>query len=107
MLAIGFAGPLLLLSSFAVRYGLGLDAAWYLAALVGVGYVTAAPVLVAIAWLAAAAQLVALVAGRYAPYPRAEERPPRGPLRVLMERIAAAIRTRRTAPAPATDALEA
>ena len=33
MLAAGFLGPLLLLGSFAVRYGLGLDAPWYLAEL--------------------------------------------------------------------------
>jgi hypothetical protein len=31
------------------------------------------------AWLAVAAQLTALVAGRYAPYPSADERPRVGP----------------------------
>jgi Peptidase family M28 len=107
VLALGLGGPLLLLASFAFRFGLGLDAPWYLAALVAVGYVTPASVLVALAWLAAAAQLVALTSGRYAPYPRAEERPPRGPVRVLAGRVAGAVRARRAAPEPATDALEA
>ena len=36
---------------------------------------------IALACAAAAGQLVALVGGRYAPYPSAAERPPRGPLR--------------------------
>jgi Peptidase family M28 len=107
VLAIGFAGPMLLLGSFAFRFGLGLDAPWYLAALTAVGYVTVPAVLVALAWAAAAAQVTALVARRYAPYPSAEERPPRGPLRALADRIAAALRARRTAPEPEPGALEA
>jgi hypothetical protein len=107
VLALGFAGPLILLGSFAFRFGLGLDAPWYLAALVGVGYVTVPAVLVALAWLAAAAQLTALVAGRYAPYPSAEERPPRGPVRGLIDRTAGAWRGRRAEPEPEPEALEA
>jgi hypothetical protein len=67
--ALGFLGPLLLLGSIAVRFGLGLDAPWYLAALVAVGYVPPAAVLGAVAWLAAAGQVGALAFGRYAPYP--------------------------------------
>ncbi len=35
--AIGFVGPLLLLGSFAFRYGFGFDAIWYLTALTSVG----------------------------------------------------------------------
>jgi hypothetical protein len=44
-------------------------------------------VLITCAWFAAAAQLAALTAGRYAPYPTHAERPPRGPIRVLMRRL--------------------
>src|SRR5205823_12749475 len=39
VLALGFLGPIVLLISFASRYGLGLDAPWYLAELVAVRYV--------------------------------------------------------------------
>ncbi len=67
--AIGFAGPLVLLGSLATRFGLGLDAPWYLAGLAAVGYLPATAVLGAVAWLAAAGQVGALAFGRYAPYP--------------------------------------
>src|SRR5207249_1281366 len=40
VLALGFLGPVVLVISFATRYGLGLDAPWYLAELVAVRYVT-------------------------------------------------------------------
>lgn len=108
ILALGFTGPLLLLGSFALRFGLGLDAPWYLAALAAVGYVTIPAAIVALAWIAAAAQCAALAAGRYAPYPSAEELPPRGPIRALLGRAATAVRsTRRTEPEPEPGALEA
>ncbi|HKH30263.1 MAG TPA: M28 family peptidase [Gaiellaceae bacterium] len=80
----GFAGPLLLLSSFARRFELGADAPWYLAKLAAVGYVEPPALLIAGAWLAAAAQLAALTAGRYAPYPAPGERGRRGPIRSLV-----------------------
>jgi len=80
----GFAGPLLLLSSFARRFELGADAPWYLAKLAAVGYVEPPALLMAGAWLAAAAQLAALTAGRYAPYPAPGERGRRGPIRSLV-----------------------
>jgi hypothetical protein len=82
--AAGFAGPLLLLASFARRFELGVDAPWYLAKLAAVGYVEPPAVLIAAAWLAAAAQLAALTAGRYAPYPAPGERRRRGPMRTLV-----------------------
>ena len=66
--------PVLLLWSFAFRFGLGLDTPWYLAELAAIGYVPFVAVVVALAWLAVAAQLLALATGRYAPYPR----PPSG-----------------------------
>ena len=106
VLAIGLAGPALLLASFADRLGLGLQAAWYLAALTAVGYVDLLLVAVGVGWLAAAAQLAALAAGRYAPYPEPHERPPRGPLRELARLAASAARDRRRAPLQDVGALE-
>jgi len=78
--ALGFAGPLLLFASFALRYDMGLDAAWYLTALVAVGYVPVPLVLAFLAWGAAAGQVGAVALGRYAPYPDVTERS-RGPVR--------------------------
>jgi hypothetical protein len=78
--ALGFAGPALLLASFALRFDMGLDAVWYLLALTAVGYVPLPLVLAFLAWGAAAGQLGALTAGRYAPYPDVTERS-HGPLR--------------------------
>jgi hypothetical protein len=80
----GFAGPLLLLASFGRRFELGLDAPWYVAKLAAVGYVEPPALLIAGAWLAVAAQLAALTAGRYAPYPAPGDRRRRGPLRSLV-----------------------
>ncbi len=96
LLAAGFAGPLLLLGSFAFRFDLGLDAPWYLAELAAIGYVPFASVLVVCAWLAVAAQLTAVVAGRYAPYPSAAERPRLGPGRRLVRRVVLEGRRRRS-----------
>jgi hypothetical protein len=96
VLVAGFVGPLLLLGSFAVRLELGLDAPWYLAQLVAVGYVPLPPVLIVCAWLAVAAQLTALAAGRYAPYPSRSERPPVGPVRSLIRTVSATARRRRS-----------
>jgi hypothetical protein len=91
---LGFAGPVALLVSFAVRFGLGLDAPWYVFALSATGYVPFVGVAIGVAWLAAAAQLAALATGRYAPYPRAGERPALGPIR---RGIRAAVRGGRAA----------
>lgn len=84
---IGLLGPVLLLGSLAWRFELGPAAPWYLAQLVALGYVPVPIVLITIGWLAAAGQLMAVSAGRYAPYPSARERPPRGPLRELVRRF--------------------
>jgi Peptidase family M28 len=109
VLAAGLAGPLLLLVSFAVRFGLGLDTPWYLASLVAVGYVNPVSVAIFLAWLAAAAQLAALAARRYAPYPSVAERPARGPLRELVRRSVLVLRGARRRRATDSDdrALEA
>jgi peptidase M28-like protein len=75
---IGLAGPLAILVSVAVRLGLGLDAPWYLAELTAVGYVSTFTLLVVLAWIAVAAQTLAVTTGRYAPYPPPAARPARG-----------------------------
>jgi Peptidase family M28 len=95
VLLAGFAGPALLLWSFAVRYGLGLDAPWYIAWLFALGYAPAPLLAIGVGWAAAAGQLAALAAGRYAPYPSANERRPRGPIREVIRRVARAQRRRR------------
>jgi peptidase M28-like protein len=92
VLLLGFAGPALLVWSFATRYGLGLDAPWYVAWLYSLRYAPAPGLLIGLAWAAAAGQLVALSAGRYAPYPAAAERPPRGPIRETVRRLVLARR---------------
>jgi hypothetical protein len=95
--AVGLVGPALLIGSLAFRYGLGLDAPWYLVELAGVGYVHVVPVAIALAAFACTGQLVAVAAGRYAPYPDAGERPARGPLRELVRAVVLAQRRRRRA----------
>ena len=95
VLAGGFLGPLLLLGSLALRYHLGLDAPWYLAELTASGYVKLPALVIAVGWLASAGQMAALAAGRYAPYPTAEERPPRGPLRETVRRAVLTVQSAR------------
>jgi Peptidase family M28 len=95
LIAAGFVGPALLLWSLAGRLGLGLDTIAYVLELVAIGYVPVPLVLLFLAWLAVAGQLIALAAGRYAPYPSAEERTPRGPLRRLVRAGLLAIERRR------------
>jgi len=94
---LGLAGPALVLASLAWRFGLGLDAPWYLLELVANGYVTTLPVAIALAATASACQLAAVSAGRYAPYPHASERGPRGPLRERVRGVARATRSHRRA----------
>ncbi len=91
----GLTGPLLVLVSLAVRFGLGFDAPWYLLELVAVGYVKLPAVAIGLGGVACAAQLVAVAAGRYAPYPDAHDRAGRGPLRSLIRHIVLAVRARR------------
>jgi len=95
VLALGLLGPLVLLMSFAVRFELGFHAPWYLLQLVALGYVPVPSVAITLAWLAAAGQLIAVSAGRYAPYPSARERPPRGPIRELIRRFLLLVLDRR------------
>ena len=95
VLALGLAGPALLVGMFAVRFDLGWDAFWYLAALRAVGYVPFIVMPLLVVWLAAGGQLAALAAGRYAPYPAATDLPPAGPLRRFLRGGARAVRDRR------------
>ena len=108
VLALGFAGPALLLGEFAVRYGLGWDAPWYLAELRAVGYVPFMAMPLFVIWLAGAGQLAALSVRRYAPYPDVAELPPRGPLRRILRRTYLAVHNRRRGHGPeeVPDALE-
>ena len=87
VLLAGLAGPAVLLGSFAWRFDLGSDAPWYVLELIAIGYVPLPAVVIWLAWLAAAGQLTAIAGGRYAPYPEARERPPRGPIRELIGRF--------------------
>jgi len=95
VLALGFAGPALLLGSFAWRFGLGWDAPWYLAELRSVGYVPFVVMPLLVVWLAGTGQLAALATRRYAPYPAAAELPPGGPLRKVVRSTVLALRDRR------------
>ncbi len=93
---VGLIGPLLPLLSLALRFGLGLDAPWYLLELVALRYVKPIAFAIALLGTTCAAQLAVVAAGRYAPYPRAGERPARGPVRSLIRHISGAARTRAT-----------
>jgi hypothetical protein len=95
--AVGLAGPILLVVTFASRYGLGLDAPWYLVELAAVGYVQVAVVAIVLGWCACGSQLAAVSAGRYGPYPPASERPARGPVRELVRTVVLTSRSRRRA----------
>jgi len=86
VLVAGFLGPVLLLGSMATSLGLGFDAPWYLGQLAAVGYIRFPTLLIAATWIAVAAQLTAIVSGRYAPYPSASERRRLGPIRRLVRR---------------------
>ena len=85
---------------------LGVDALWYIGELTATGYVKLPAIVIAVGWLGAAGQMAALATGRYAPYPSARDRPPRGPLRETVRRIALTVRARRRARAAERRALE-
>jgi len=94
VLLAGLIGPALVVWSFAGRYGLGWDAPWYVVQLFAAGYAPVPLLAIGLAWLAAAGQLVALAAGRYAAYPAVHERSPRGPIRETIRRAVLARRRR-------------
>jgi hypothetical protein len=93
MYAAGLLGPVLALVVLARELGLGpVEGPLYAIGLVTVGYVPLVSVVLFLAWAAAAAQLGALVFGRYAPYAGGSEPPPPGPVRQVLAR---AVRFRR------------
>ncbi len=94
LLATGFAGPVLLVASLGIRFGLGLDAPWYVTELVALGYVPVPGIAIFFAWLGVAGQLTALEARRYAPYPTAAERSSQGPVRSVLRRMLVNSRSR-------------
>jgi hypothetical protein len=107
LLLAGFVGPFILLGSMMFRFGLGLDAPWYLVELTAVGYIPTVAVVLVLCWLAGATQLTAIALGRYAPYPSAAERPPRGPIRNTVRAAVLAVQGHRRRHAPPDEAAEA
>jgi hypothetical protein len=93
--ALGLVGPAIVPLSLALRYGLGFDTPWYLLELVSIGYVHLPAVAIVLGGAACAAQLAAVSAGRYMPYPTRHERPARGPLRELVRTVVLASRARK------------
>jgi hypothetical protein len=94
---LGLLGPALIVLSLAFRFGLGFDALWYVVLLAAVGYVHLPAVAITLCGGACAAQLAAVAAGRYAPYPGPRERPARGPVRNTVRAVAVSVRTQRDA----------
>jgi len=97
LFAVGLVGPLLILLSLGIRFGLGFDAPWYLLTLLSVGYVKATAFAITLAGTACACQLAAVAAGRYAAPSRVPGEPARGPLRELVRVSVLASRRRRRA----------
>ncbi len=98
---VGLAGPALLVSSFAFRLDLGLDAFWYVGTLFTVGYAPASLFIAFLGWAAAAGQVSAILFRRYAPYPPGEMRGPfREGVRWIVLRRRARQRGAASEPAP-------
>ena len=81
--------------------GLGLDTPWYLAELTAIGYVPIVAVVLALAWVAVAAQLLVVSTGRYAAYPGAAEGAPPGLVRSSVRTVVLGLRMRRRGSDPA------
>jgi hypothetical protein len=96
LLVAGLVGPALIVLSLGIRFGLGFDAPWYLLELVSLGYVHVPAVAITLAGAACAAQLFAVTAHRYAPYPDRDERPRLGPFRSFVRTLVLTTRARRT-----------
>jgi hypothetical protein len=92
MYLVGLLGPVGGLFVLGHELGLGPpDTALYVVGLATVGYVTLFTVFLAIAWMAAAAQLASLAFGRYAPYAGGAEPPPPGHFRTTAGRFRRAL----------------
>ena len=84
---VGLLGPIAGLLMLGNQLGLSvLAAALYVIGLFTVGYLPLGSALLAIVWAAAATQLGAIAAGRYAPHAGGMEPPPAGPLRRIFAR---------------------
>ena len=87
LFAVGLAGPFAALVILGNELGISVvGAALYAVGLVTVGYVSLLSALLALVWLAAAAQVAALAFGRYAPYADGAEPPPPGAFRSAVRR---------------------
>ena len=85
---VGLVGPAVGLVLLGRELGLSVpDAALYVIGLFTVGYLPLGSALLGLAWAAAATQMAALAAGRYAPYAGGVEPPPAGPLRRALARV--------------------
>jgi len=85
---VGLLGPAVGLVLLGRELGLSvLDAALYVIGLFTVGYLPLGSALLALAWAAAAMQMAALAAGRYAPYAGGVEPPPAGLIRRALARV--------------------
>jgi len=83
VLLAGFAGPLLLVWSFAARYGLGWDAPWYIAWLFALGYAPVPGFVIALACAAGAGHSVAAAD----PKPLGLPAPPSDPVKGGAEKL--------------------
>lgn len=89
LFALGLVGPLAGVALVGRELALtAVETPLYVLGLVTVGYVSWAAVLLAVGWLAAAAQIGAVAVGRYGPYARGAEPPPPGPIRRALARSA-------------------
>ena len=95
LFGVGFAGPVLALVSLGTRFDLGADVLVYVTGLATVGYLPWTRVVLLLAWAAVAAQLGALLLGRYAPYADGVSTPPRGRIRQGVRRGVLALQSRR------------
>jgi hypothetical protein len=88
LFAVGLAGPVAALFILGDELGISiLGAVLYAVGLATVGYVSLASALLALVWLAAAAQVGAIAFGRYAPYADGVEPPPPGVFRSAIRRV--------------------
>jgi len=88
LFAVGLAGPVAALFILGDELGISIvGAVLYAVGLATVGYVSLGSALLALVWLAAAAQVGAVAFGRYAPYADGVEPPPPGAFRSALRRV--------------------
>jgi hypothetical protein len=88
LFTVGLVGPLAALFILGRELGISIvGAALYTVGLATVGYVSLGSALLALVWLAAAAQVGAVAFGRYAPYADGVEPPPPGMFRSALRRV--------------------